>query len=113
MDRRKFLAAVGGASALAAMSASEKADALELAMSEELDKIVVKPGICTTYGREGEEIVKGVKRDKYFMMGEDPRLPKMSEKPTLIEFYKKRLGSHTQKKIKLERSGKYHKHWFL
>ncbi|HPF47217.1 MAG TPA: hypothetical protein P5227_08210 [Emcibacteraceae bacterium] len=93
MDRRKFLAAVGGASALAAMSASEKADALELAMSEELDKIVVKPGICTTYGREGEEIVKGVKRDKYFMMGEDPRLPKMSEKPTLIEFYKKRLGS--------------------
>ena len=36
MDRRKFLASVGGASALAAMSSMEKADALEYAMTEEL-----------------------------------------------------------------------------
>ncbi len=93
MDRRKFLASVGGATALAAMSASEKADALEQAMAEELDSIVVKPNLCTTYGIEGPKIVKGVKRDKYYMMGHDPRLPRMSEKPTLIEFYKKRFGS--------------------
>lgn len=93
MDRRKFLASVGGATALAAMSASEKADALEQAMAEELDSIVVKPNLCTTYGIEGPKIVKGVKRDKYYMMGHDPRLPRMSEKPTLMEFYKKRFGS--------------------
>ncbi len=93
MDRRKFLASVGGATALAAMSASEKADALEQAMSEELDSIVVKPGLCTTYGREGPPIRRGIKRDKYFMMGHDPRLPRMSDKPTLVEFYKKRFGS--------------------
>lgn len=93
MDRRKFLASVGGATALAAMSASEKADALEQAMAEELDSIVVKPNLCKTYGIEGPKIVKGVKRDKYYMMGHDPRLPRMSEKPTLIEFYKKRFGS--------------------
>ena len=93
MDRRKFLASVGGATALAAMSVSEKADALEQAMAEELDSIVVKPNLCTTYGIEGPKIVKGVKRDKYYMMGHDPRLPRMSEKPTLMEFYKKRFGS--------------------
>lgn len=93
MDRRKFLASVGGATALAAMSSSEKADALEQAMSEELDSIVVKPQLCSTYGREGTPIRRGVKRDKYFLMGHDPRLPLMSEKPTLIEFYKKRFGS--------------------
>ena len=75
MDRRKFLASVGGASALAAMSTSEKADALEQAMGEELDSIVVKPGLCTTYGIEQKPIVRGGKRDKYFMMGHDPRLP--------------------------------------
>lgn len=93
MDRRKFLASVGGATALAGMSVSEKADALEQAMAEELDSIVVKPNLCTTYGIEGPKIVKGVKRDKYYMMGHDPRLPRMSEKPTLMEFYKKRFGS--------------------
>lgn len=93
MDRRKFLASVGGATALAAMSASEKADALEQAMGEELDSLVVKPNLCTTYGREGPTIVKGVKRDKYYMMGHDSRLPRMSDKPTLMEFYKKRFGS--------------------
>lgn len=94
MDRRGFLAAIGGASALAAMSASEKADALEHAMAEELDKIVVKPGICTTYGREEtKKLKKGAQRKKKFMMGHDPRLPRMSDKPTLVEFFEKRLGS--------------------
>ncbi|MBL4603388.1 MAG: hypothetical protein JKY84_11630 [Emcibacteraceae bacterium] len=93
MDRRKFLASIGGASALAAMSASEKADALEQAMGQELDTIIVKSKVCTTYGVESKPIVRGIKRDKLFMMGHDPRLARMSDKPTLIEFYKKRFGS--------------------
>ena len=37
MDRRKFLSFVGGASALAAMNANQKADALEMAMEQELE----------------------------------------------------------------------------
>jgi hypothetical protein len=93
MDRRKFLASVGGATALAAMSTSEKADALEHAMSDELESIIVKPNLCTTYGQEGPPIVKGANRGKHYMMGHDPRLARMSDKPTLIEFYKKRFGS--------------------
>ena len=93
MDRRKFIASVGGATAFAAMSVGEKADALEHAMAQELDSIVVKPGICTTYGIDQKPIQRGRKRDKFFMMGHDPRLPRMSDKPTLVEFYKKRFGS--------------------
>ena len=91
MDRRKFLAYVGGASALAAMSANEKADALEQAMTDELENRVVKPAICTTFRREaGSEISK--KPGQYFHMGHDPRLPRMSDKPTLLEFFEKRFG---------------------
>lgn len=93
MDRRKFISAIGGASALTAMSASQKADALEQVMGAELDKIVVKSGMCTAYGIEQKPPKKGIKRDKFFMMGHDPRLPRMSDKPTLVEFFEKRLGS--------------------
>ena len=31
--------------------------------------------------------------DKYFLMGADPRLPKMPDKPTLIDFFKNRFAS--------------------
>ncbi len=91
MDRRKFIASVGGASALAAMSSMEKADALEYAMTEELDARIVRPGICTTYGKEPMNAPKA-KEGAKFMMGHDPRLPLMSDKPTLIEFFEKRFA---------------------
>ena len=52
MDRRNFLTAVGGLSALTAMNSMEKADALEYAMSAELDTRVAKPPLCSTMGRE-------------------------------------------------------------
>jgi hypothetical protein len=91
MDRRKFLASVGGASALAAMSATEKVDALEYAMTEELDTRVVRPGICTAFGSEPMNSPKA-KEGAKFHMGHDPRLPLMSDKPTLIEFFEKRFA---------------------
>lgn len=90
MNRRKFLASVGGTGALAAMSATEKADALEDAMVEELNTKVVKPAVCTTYGRKPS--ISSIGSAKYYQMGHDPRLPKMSEKPTLIEFFEKRFA---------------------
>jgi predicted HD phosphohydrolase len=95
MDRRAFVASVGGAGALAAMTMMERADALEHAMSEELDRAIVKSGICTTYGRE-EGLTHAVEsggQKKPYMMGHDPRLPRMSDKPTLMEFFEKRFGS--------------------
>lgn len=90
MDRRKFLASVGGVGALAVMSADEKADALEYAMEQELNTRVVKANICTTYGREVTR--PSGKSGQYFHMGHDPRLPLMSDKPTLIEFFEKRFA---------------------
>ena len=90
MDRRKFLAAVGGASALASMSSMEKADALEYAMNQELETRVAKAPLCNTFGREPR---KGSRKEgQLFHMGHDPRLPEMSEKPTLIEFFEKRFA---------------------
>ena len=90
MDRRNFLTAVGGLSALTAMNSMEKADALEYAMSAELDTRVAKPPLCSTMGREP---LKGSRKSgQYFHMGHDPRLPKMSDKPTLVEFFEKRFA---------------------
>lgn len=90
MDRRKFLAAVGGASALASMSSMEKADALEYAMNQELETRVAKAPLCNTFGREPRTGSR--KEGQLFHMGHDPRLPEMSDKPTLIEFFEKRFA---------------------
>ena len=37
--------------------------------------------------------LKAANPDKYFLMGADPRLPKMPEKPTLIDFFNNRFAS--------------------
>lgn len=96
MDRRNFLAFVGGAGALAAMDANQKADALEMAMGQELEtaqaKRISKAAICRAYGADnswerGPRIPGQVNH-----MGHDDRLPLMSDKPTLLEFFDKRIG---------------------
>ncbi|MEZ5759207.1 MAG: hypothetical protein R3D86_13385 [Emcibacteraceae bacterium] len=96
MDRRKFLAFVGGASALAAMNANQKADALEQAMGQELEENQLgrlrKSAICRAYGADNSWDRGTANNAKYLHMGEDPRLPKMSDKPTLLEFFDKRIG---------------------
>jgi hypothetical protein len=101
MDRREFIAYVGGTAALATMTMSEKANALEQAMSEKLEKIVVKSHISTTFGREPQKYTRSpvgrpaLKKNQVFHMGHDPRLPLMSDKPTLLEFFEKRIGFHS------------------
>lgn len=87
MDRRAFLNSLGAtatASIAAATTLSGKADALEQAMSTELDRRVVRPYACNVKG-EGAD-------SGPFLMGNDPRLPAMPAKPTLIDFFKYRFG---------------------
>lgn len=87
MDRRTFLNSLGAgatASIAAAATLSGKADALEEAMSAALDRRVVRPYACNV---EGEGADSGP-----FLMGDDPRLPRMPAKPTLIDFFKYRFG---------------------
>ena len=84
----------------ASVSLADHADAIEEQKIRELDALVLPSALFT--------MVEGVRHDgagaklvaanpgKYMMMGDDPRLPKMPEKPTLIDFFKLRFrgGQH-------------------
>ena len=106
MDRRKFLSnmsATAAASIAGAATLSQKADALEEAMSEELDKRIALPWMC----RVGPmpDMPEEVAADAPYYQHADPRLPKMPEAPTLIDFFKLRFApaSHLLQSARLAR----------
>jgi hypothetical protein len=79
------------------MTASEKADALEHKMMEELtEKIAVRSRLflladgdmTMPAGAKLQAERPGAK----MLMGDDPRLPKMPDKPTLVDFFKYRFA---------------------
>lgn len=91
MDRRSFLtnmSAATAASITGALTLSQKADALEEAMSLELDKRIATPWFCNI--EPTPEAVAGDTRPYY--MHDDPRLPKMPDAPTLTDFFKLRFA---------------------
>ncbi len=102
MDRRKFLSSLSAAS-LAGISAaatmSEKADALEDAMSTELDKRRAKPGHCYIDGRPERD----PDDDRPYLQHYDPLLPEMPKEPTLMDFFKLRFApaSHVLQSARL------------
>jgi hypothetical protein len=74
-------------------SVEERADALERQMSDELDAIVTKSALFNMADGELGPTGLGVyptKPGQYFLMGDDPRLPKMPAKPTILDFFKYR-----------------------
>ena len=76
-----------------AMTSLERAEAAEHAMSQELDRIVVKSAIYTSGERDPRQpLPPQQSQGKLYMMGHDPRLPRMPEKPTLFDFFKLRFG---------------------
>ena len=74
------------------MTTLERAEAAEHALSQELDRNVVKSAIYTSGERDPRLAVQRPDNGKYMMMGHDPRLPRMPEKPTLFDFYKNRFA---------------------
>ena len=91
MDRRSFLngmSAATVASIAGAATFSGKADALEEAMSIELDKRIATPYPCNI--DPTPEPIPGDTRPYY--MHEDPRLPVMPKAPTLVDFFKLRFA---------------------
>jgi hypothetical protein len=80
------------------LTLSEQADELEEKMMNELnDKIATKSALFNM-GDGSLDYVGGAELQarnpgKYFLMGADPRLPKMPDKPTLIDFFKHRFVS--------------------
>ena len=78
------------------MTTLERAEAAEHALSQELDRVVVKSVIYTSGERDPRvPIPRPPDQGKLYMMGDDPRLPKMPERPTLFDFFKYRFGPST------------------
>ena len=80
-----------------AATLAERADALEAKMARELDYIVVKSrlhllaeGDMSSPGSAAAQLKANP--NARMMMGDDPRLPAMPEKPTLVDFFKLRFG---------------------
>src|SRR5258708_29785931 len=79
------------------MTMAQRADALEAKMARELDYIVVKSRLHALADGDMNASLSGAALQKanpgaHFLMGDDPRLPAMPEKPTLIDFFKLRFG---------------------
>ena len=79
-----------------ALTLSERADALERKMMRELDAIVVKSRLYKLADADftmpnGAQLLSE-NPGKYMLMGDDPRLPKMPDKPTLMDFFKYRFA---------------------
>src|SRR5690348_14041765 len=80
-----------------ALSLSERADALEERMMHELEHIVTKSvlfNLADGYvGMDSGPALMKQNPGKHMLMGADPRLPQMPEKPTLIDYFKCRFAS--------------------
>jgi HD domain-containing protein len=80
----------------ATSSIAERADAYEHKKMRELDVLIADSALFTMAdGINQEGVGAQLVREnpgKYMLMGDDPRLPKMPAKPTLIDFFKYRFG---------------------
>jgi HD domain-containing protein len=75
------------------MTTLERAEAAEHALSQELDRVVVKSVIYTSGERDPRvPVPRPPDTGKRYMMGQDPRLPQMPARPTLIDYFKYRFG---------------------
>ena len=75
---------------------SERADALEDRMIEELNVNIAKSVLFMSGEKDPTKIGSasaGQKPGTYWLQGDDPRLPKMPKKPTLADFFKYRFAS--------------------
>ena len=78
------------------MTSFQRAETAEHAMSEELDRVVVKSIIYTSGERDPRQgPVRPPDQGKLYMMGHDPRLPWMPDRPTLFDFFRYRFGPAT------------------
>lgn len=80
------------------MTVSERADAIEEKMMSELAERVATKSVLFGMADGTIEMINGMEfkkanPDRYFLMGADPRLPRMPDKPTLIDFFNNRFAS--------------------
>ncbi len=82
-----------------AMTMSQRADALEDKMARELDVLVVKSRLHQL--AEGDmsappsgSVLQKAHPGAVMLMGDDPRLPRMPDKPTLVDFFRLRFSPY-------------------
>ena len=76
-----------------AMNTMARAEAAEHAMSAELDRIAVKSVIYTSGERDPRDLMPyPPDQRRFYLMGADPRLAPMPERPTLFDFFRLRFG---------------------
>ena len=75
------------------MTTLQRAEAAEHAASQALDRVVVKSVIYTSGDRDPRQPAhRPPDQGKLYMMGHDPRLPRMPDQPTLFDFFNYRFG---------------------
>jgi hypothetical protein len=78
-------------------SMSERADELEEEKMHEMERIITKSTFGYLMdGRVEMDAGSGMMArhpGRYFLMGDDPRLPKMPAKPTLVDYFRRRFAS--------------------
>ena len=76
------------------MNTLERAEAAEHALSEELDRLVIMKSVIYTSGERDPRVPmqRPAAEGKRFLMGHDPRLAPMPDRPTLFDFFKYRFG---------------------
>ena len=75
------------------MNTMDRAEDAERAMMEELDRVDVKSVIYTSGERDPREpIPRPPDQGKRYMMGHDPRLPRMPDTPDLFDYFRLRFG---------------------
>jgi hypothetical protein len=80
------------------LTLSEQADELEERMMHDLSEKIATKSVLFNMADGKVAIESGAALQaqnpgKYFLMGADPRLPKMPDKPQLIDFFKQRFAS--------------------
>jgi len=75
------------------MTTLQRAEAAEHAMSQELDRVVVKSVLFTSGDRDPTApLQRSPDQGKLYLMGHDPRLARMPDRPTLFDFFRYRFG---------------------
>lgn len=80
-----------------AMTPLERAEAAEHALSQELDRLVIMKSVIYTSGERDPRVPapRPPDRGRRYLMGHDPRLPLMPDRPTLFDFFRYRFAPAT------------------
>jgi hypothetical protein len=77
-----------------AMTTLERAEAAEHALSEELDRLVIVKSVIYTSGERDPRVpaLRPPDQGRRYLMGHDPRLARMPERPTLLDYFRYRFA---------------------